>query len=86
MFEVLTAAFGNANRKQEARTAYRFLSQGTPEFGFFWAEFQRLAQDLDHSKKSLIDDRIEKSHYSIQQQLAAGEEDPTNLVQLARRF
>ena len=29
MFEVLTAAFGNTNQKQEDRAAYRSLNQGT---------------------------------------------------------
>ena len=84
MFEVLTAAFGNANQKQEDRAAYRSLNQGTRDFSSFWAEFQRLAQDLDLSEETKISDLIQKLHHSIQHKLATGEEEPTNLVQLAR--
>ena len=80
MFEVLTAAFGNANKKQEARANYRGLRQGDQAFSVFWAEFYRLSQDLDHSEATLIDDLIEKSHHSIQNQLATGGEDPTDLI------
>ena len=83
MFEVLTAAFGNANQKQEDRVAYRSLNQGTRDFSSFWAEFQRLAQDLDLSEETKISDLIQKSHHTIQHKLATGKEEPTNLVQLA---
>ena len=85
MFEILTAAFGNANQKQEDCAAYRLLNQGTRDFSSFWAEFQRLAQDLDLSEEMKISDLIQKLHHSIQHKLATGEEEPTNLVQLARR-
>ena len=85
MFEVLTAAFGNANQKQEDRAAYQTLIQGTRDFSSFWAEFQRLTQDLDLSEEIKISDLIQKSHHSIQHKLATGEEEPTNLLQLAKR-
>ena len=79
MFHLLTAGFGNPNRKRKVRAAYRSLRQGTRKFSSFWAESRRLAQDLDHSEVTLIDDLIDKCHYSIQRQLATGEEDPTEL-------
>ena len=85
MFEVLTAAFGNANQKQEDCAAYRSLNQDTRDFSSFWAEFQRLAQDLDLSEETKISNLIQKSHHTIQHKLATGDEEPTNLVQLARR-
>lgn len=85
MLVVLTAAFGNKNRKREARMEYRSLRQGTRDFNTLWAEFQRLAAELDHSDETLIDDVIEKCHVSIQRHLVAGEEDPTDLLQLATR-
>ena len=65
MFEVLTAAFGNANQKQEDRAAYQLLNQGTRDFSSFWAEFQRLVQDLDLSEETKISDLIQKSHHTI---------------------
>lgn len=80
IFETLTAAFGDPSRKQNARTSYRAMRQGEKDFNTFWAELQRLAAELDHSEETLIADLIEKSHYTIQQQLATGEEEPTNLV------
>ena len=86
MFEVLTAAFNNANQKQGDKAAYQSLNQGTRDFSSFWAEFQRLAQDLDLSKETKISNLIHKLHYSIQHKLAIGEEKPTNLVQLARQY
>ena len=85
MLDILTSAFGDPNRKQTARTKYRTLRQGDRDFSDFWAKFQRLAARLDHSKETLIDDLVEKCRYTIQQQLATGEEDPTSLNQLAKR-
>ena len=58
LLEVLTVAFGNVNRKQEACSEYRSLYQGTGDFRSFWAEFQRLASELDHSEATLIEDLI----------------------------
>ena len=83
LLEVLTVAFGNFNRKQEARSEYWSLYQGTGDFKSFWAEFQRLALELDHSKATLIEDLIKKSHHSIQLQLVTGHEH-TDLLQLAK--
>ena len=82
---MLTASFGDTNRKRNARMEYRSLRQGTRDFNTFWAQFQRLAAELDHSEETLIDDLIEKCHHSIQRHLVDGEEDPTNLLQLAKR-
>lgn len=85
MLDTLTTAFGDSNRKQMARMKYRTMRQGDREFSDFWTEFQRLAAELDHSEETLIDDLIKKCHYTIQQQLATGKEDPTSLSQLAKR-
>ena len=85
MLNVLTAAFGNANKKQEAKAKYCSLQQGTWDFKSFWAKFLSLSQQLNHLEATLIDDLIEKSHHSIQLQLATGDEDPTDLIQLAKR-
>ena len=59
------------------------MNQETRDFSLFWAKFQRLAQNLDLSEKTKISDLIQKLHHSIQHKLAIGEEEPTNLVQLA---
>lgn len=83
---MLTLAFGDPNRKQTARTKYWTLQQEDCEFSNFWAKFQWLAVELDHSKKTLIDNFIEKCYYTIQQQLATKEEDPTSFTQLAKQY
>ena len=85
MFKVLTAAFGNANQKQETWTQYCNLWQGDKDFNTFWTEFLKLSQKLDHLEATLIDNLIKKSHYSIQLQLTIGNENFADLIQLARR-
>ena len=84
IIEVLIAAFGNALHKQEACMEYRSLCQGTQDFSTFWAEFQRLSQELDYLEATLIDDLIEKCHHLIQYKLATGKKNPTNLLELAK--
>ena len=84
MFEVLTAAFGNANEKQENKVKYRSLRQGTQDFSAFWAEFQRLSQELDHLNEILIDNLIEKCNYSIKKQLTNREQHLTDFLALVK--
>ena len=66
MLDTLTSTFSDPNQKQTAHTKYWILRQGDWEFNNFWAKFQRLAAELDHSKETLIDDLIKKCHYTIQ--------------------
>ena len=85
MFEVLKASLGDPDRARNARIQYQNLRQGNKEFTTFWAEFQQLAAELDHSEPTLINDLINKFHYSIQIQLSTGQDLPTKLVEVARR-
>ena len=85
MFEVLTATFGNANEKQKNRAKYKSLRQGNQDFNAFWAEFQKLSQELDYLNETLINDLIKKCNYSIKNQLANKDSHPTNLLELAKR-
>ena len=85
ILDILTSVFGDPNRKQTVHTKYQTFRQRDWEFNNFWVKFQRLAIELDHSKETLIDDFIEKCYYTIQQQLATGEKNPTSLTQLAKR-
>ena len=66
MFKVLEASFGDPNRARNARIQYQNLRQGNKEFTTFWAKFQQLAAELDHSKPTFIDDFINKFYYLIQ--------------------
>ena len=83
MLECLKAVYGNPNWKRNLRNKYRNLRQDDKDFNTFWAEFQRLAADLDHNEATLIDDLVHKSHHTIQLQLATGDELPTSLSALA---
>lgn len=67
MFEVLEAGFGDPNRKRNACAALPCPTPRHEGFFIFWAEFQPLASESDHSEETLIDDLIDKSHHSIQQ-------------------
>ena len=60
------------------------MRQGDKEFTTFWAEFQQLAAELDHSKPTFIDDLINKSHYLIQIPLSTCQDLPTKLVEVAQ--
>ena len=84
MFEILTAAFGDTNRKQEACIEYRLLHQRMQDFNTFWAHFQQLTAELDHSEEIFIDNLIEKCHHSIQRHLVDEDKDLINLLQLAK--
>lgn len=85
MLDYLEAVYGDPNRKRNSRNKYRTLRQGDKDFNTFWAEFQRLAADLDHNEATLIDDLVHKSHHSIQLQLATSDELPSSLSALALR-
>lgn len=63
----LTVLLPESSGGKTTNTRYRIMRQGDRDFNDFWAEFQRLAAELDHSEGTLIDDLIEKSHYTIQQ-------------------
>ena len=62
------------------------LQQGTRDFSIFWAKFLRFSQELDYSKATLIDDLIKKCNYTIQEKLAIGEENFTDLLKLAKCY
>lgn len=48
MFEVLRKASGDVNKKRTAMNKFRDLRM-TKDFSSFWAEFQVLSSQLDHS-------------------------------------
>ena len=50
----------------------------------FWAEFQKLSQELNHSNKILIDDLIKKCNYLIKKQLANKDQHLSNFLELAK--
>ena len=63
---------------------YKLLQQGTQDFSTFWARFLKLSQELDYLEATLIDDLIKKCDYTIQERLATGKKNPTDLLKLAK--
>ena len=85
MFELLERVYGDPNRQHTAMNKFRALRMKDKEFSTFWAEFQRLAADLDHGDATLISELTYKLTPSLQRQLATGERQPTNLYEYAER-
>ena len=85
VYEYLTKAFGDLNRKHTARAKFRTLIQGSKPFAEFWGEFQYLAAELDHSDDTLIEELESKLTPSLQRQMINGDEEPTDLYDFARR-
>ena len=84
MLQTLKAAFGKSNRKQNAQTIYGALRQRLRNFTYCWAEFQRLAAELDYRNKTFINYLIEMLHDHIQQQFATGDEGPNQPDQVSQ--
>ena len=49
IFDYLTQVYRDPNRRHTAQRAYLKLYQGRRSFAEFWAEFQRLAAELDYN-------------------------------------
>ena len=85
MFDQLERTYGDPNRKQTAMNDFRYLRQGSKDFNTFWAEFQRLAAELDHNEATLISELKHKLSWGMNRQLATGAEAPTDLYEFAHK-
>ena len=85
MFDQLERTYGDPNRKQTAMNDFRSLRQGSKDFNTFWAEFQRLAAELDHNEATLISELKHKLSWGMNRQLATGAEAPTDLYEFAHK-
>ena len=85
MFDHLERIYGDPNRKQTAMNLFRSLRQGQKDFNTFWAEFQRLAAELDHNESTLIGELKHKLNLDMRRQLATGDHEPTDLYAFAQR-
>jgi hypothetical protein len=79
----MTQVYGDPDRRHTAQRAYLKLYQGKRSFAEFWAEFQRLAAELDYSQTSMIDDLRFKLNPSLQNALVHIP-DPTDICEFAR--
>ena len=77
--------YGDPDRRHTAQRAYLRLYQGKRSFPEFWAEFQRLAAELDYNQTSMIDDLRFKLNPSLQNALIHVP-DPTDIYEFARTW
>ena len=85
MFDQLERIYGDPNRKRTAMNNFRSLKQGSKDFNTFWAEFQRLAAELDHNEETLIGELKYKLSWEMSRQLATGDLEPTDLYEFAQK-
>jgi len=74
---------GDPDRRHTAQRAYLKLYQGKRSFTEFWAEFQRLAAELDYNQTPMIDDLPFKLNPSLQNALVHVP-DPTDIYEFVR--
>jgi hypothetical protein len=84
MLEVLERIFADPNRRMTALQEFRRLYQGNKDFNSFWAEFQRLAAEIDYSPETLIDELRNKVSAELERAIIT-ETDPGNVYALARK-
>lgn len=84
MFDVLRKAYGDVNKKRTAMNKFRDLRM-TKDFSSFWAEFQVLSSQLDHSESTLIDELKFKLTPALSRAMAGGVIRPTDLHEYAEQ-
>jgi hypothetical protein len=84
MLEVLERVFGDPNRRMTALQEFRKLYQGNKDFNSFWADFQRLAAEIDYSPETLIDELRNKVSAELERAIIT-ETDPVDVYALARK-
>jgi hypothetical protein len=82
MLEVLERIFADPNRRMTALQEFRKLYQGNKDFNSFWAEFQRLAAEIDYSPETLIDELRNKVSAELERAIIT-ETDPVDVYALA---
>ena len=85
MLAYLERVFGDSNRRENAENEFRALRQGGKDFNTFWAEFQRLAIELDRNEDTLISDLTSKLSYDMRSKLSAGDKRPPDLLEYSKR-
>jgi hypothetical protein len=83
VLDLLSQVYGDPDRRHTAQRAYLQLYQGRRPFAEFWAEFQRLAAELDYNQTSIIDDLRFKLNPSLQNALL-NVPDPIDIYDFAR--
>jgi hypothetical protein len=71
MLKALERAFGNPHKKQDAQEAFRKLYQNATPFHEFWAEFQRLATEMEIPEATQLTELEYRINADLQQALAS---------------
>ena len=83
IFDYLTRVYRDPDRRHAAQRLYSKLYQGKRSFAEFWAEFQRLAAELEYNQTSMIDGLRHRLNPALQTALI-NVPDPTDLYTFAR--
>jgi hypothetical protein len=84
MLETLEKVYRDPDRRTTALQEFRKLYQGNRDFNSFWAEFQRLAAEVDYSPETLIDELRNKVSVDLEYAIIT-ETDPVDVYALARK-
>ena len=84
MLETLEQVYRDPNCCTTALQEFRKLYQGNRDFNSFWAEFQRLAAEIDYSPETLIDKLHNKVSVDLEQAIIT-ELDLVDVYTLARK-
>lgn len=71
VLDVLVKVYGDSDKEGTALKKFSQLRQSEKfrEFFVFWAEFQRLAHEVDHSEKTLLNELRLKMSFELQKAL-----------------
>lgn len=83
MLKVLDGVFDDPNRRLTAQREYQKLYQGSRPFKDFWADFQRLAAELDYTQSGFMADLRIKVSTTIMEKIAG--EEFTSLVEMSKK-
>ena len=86
IFDDLNRVYGDPHKEQTALREFRDLKQVGKyrEFHAFWSEFQRLANELEYSEKTLLNELRNKMNFGLQKMLAVEAYKATDLYEFAR--
>ena len=86
VLQVLIRVYGDPNKEETVLREFSNLKQVEKykEFPTFWAEFQRLAHELDHSEKTLLSELRLKMSFQLQKALATESYRATDIHEFAK--
>jgi hypothetical protein len=86
MFKTLEDAFADHNKRRDFIKAYNRCYQGKQAFRTFWAEFQRLATELEMDTERMKEDLLLRVNAELAAGIAMLDTDGMTIYQIADRF